>query len=78
MIKSTRMIYKKSDLIAWLSDRFGQDFTLLEQELPPMILRAKWDVLAQKVGLPYTRKYMQNLDCEKKGPFDYINRKGNF
>lgn len=74
MTKSKRVAYKKSDLIAWLTDRFGQDFSSLEPKLPPIIWRSKWDIFSDKLGLPYTKGYMQFLDFKKKGPLDYNSR----
>ena len=32
------------------------------ERLPPFIWRSRWDELAAKYGLPYSRKYLQNLD----------------
>ena len=44
------------------------DFSILSEVLPPIVWRARWDVIAEKCGLPFRRSYLQNLDSEKKGP----------
>jgi hypothetical protein len=35
----------------------------------------RWDDLEEKYGLPFKRSYMQNLDCEGKGPLKTYMRK---
>lgn len=44
------------------------DFSFLENILPDIIWRNNWDKLAEKFGLPYTKKYMANLDSKGEGP----------
>lgn len=44
------------------------DFSLLADNLPPIIWRHRWNELAEKYGLPYKRGYLQNLDSLGCGP----------
>jgi hypothetical protein len=44
------------------------DFTSLLDNLPPIVWRSRWNDLAEKFGLPFRRGYLQNLDCEDRGP----------
>jgi hypothetical protein len=44
------------------------NFSDLLDRLPPIIWRSRWDKLAEQVGLPYRRSYLQNLDSENLGP----------
>jgi len=66
---SHKVHYPKKQVIIWLKKNFPDvDWTEVEAYLPPVIWRARWDSLAEKFGLPYTRRYVQNLDCNGKGP----------
>lgn len=44
------------------------DFTVLMEKLPPIIWRSRWNELAEKIGLPYRRTYLENLDALDRGP----------
>lgn len=44
------------------------DFSWLEEVLPEIVWRCRWDKLAARHGLPYRRTYMQNLDSLGDGP----------
>ena len=44
------------------------DWSYLEKVLPDVIWRARWDELAERHGLPYSRRYLQNLDSAGTGP----------
>jgi hypothetical protein len=48
------------------------DFSMLSEKLPTIIWRSRWDRIAEQVGLPYRRGYMQNLDSEGAGPVKQI------
>jgi len=52
------------------------NFEYLKDLAPPIIWRAEWDKLASKLGLPYRRVYLQNLDSLGCGPPKVLN--GNF
>lgn len=74
---STKKHYSKAQVVIWLRHRFpGVDWSEVEGQLPPIIWRSRWDTLADRCGLPYTRKYIQNLDCEGKGPGSVKQSKG--
>jgi len=61
--------YMREQVAVWLEKRFPKiDWTETIKELPPVIWRRRWDVLAEKTGLPYSRKNIQNLDCQGEGP----------
>lgn len=44
------------------------DFAYLLDQAPPIIWRAKWNEWAEKLGLPFRRGTMQNLDSKGIGP----------
>ena len=48
------------------------DFSMLSERLPTIIWRSRWDRIAEQVGLPYRRGYMQNLDSEGAGPVKQV------
>ncbi len=61
--------YPREQVIVWLQDRFPQiDWTPVEAELPPLVWRHRWNRLAEKYGLPYTRQYIEKLDSKGEGP----------
>lgn len=60
--------YKREDLIAWYTERFGTDFRFLEEHLPPLVFRKEIDKLRQQVGLPLGKSSMENLDSLGQGP----------
>jgi hypothetical protein len=64
-----RVHYTPQQLVTWLKNTFPDvNWDTVEEQLPPVIWRSRWDILAEKLGLPYSRKYIQNLDCMGKGP----------
>jgi len=72
------IFYTKEQVATWLEGRFPKiDWAETISNLPPVIWRKRWDVLAEKTGLPYSRKNIQNLDCQGQGPGSIeTNRKG--
>jgi len=70
--------YTNEQVGKWLKERFPSvDWGPVTSKLPPIIWRARWNELAEKLGLPYSRKHMQNLDCYGKGPGSIdLKRKG--
>ena len=46
----------------------SMDWTHLQDKLPSIVWRHRWNDLAEKHGLPFKRSYMQNLDSEGRGP----------
>jgi hypothetical protein len=71
--------YTSEQVSKWLKKRFPKvDWRPVISRLPPIIWRARWDELAEKLGLPYSRKHMQNLDCYGEGPGSIeSNQKGD-
>lgn len=61
--------YTDEQLGKWLSQRFPEiDWTPTLEKLPPIVWRSRWDRLADRLGLPYTRKHIANLDSQGVGP----------
>jgi hypothetical protein len=66
---SKERFYMKAQVALWLKKRFpAVDWSETINELPPVSWRKRWDQLAEKIGLPYSRKNIQNLDCQGEGP----------
>jgi hypothetical protein len=64
-----KVCYSRDQVVTWLKDRFPNvDFSEAEKNLPPLIWRSRWNVLADKYGLPFRQKYIQNLDSMDQGP----------
>ena len=71
-----RVHYRREEVISWLNRRFPDiDWGMVGSELPLIIWRSRWDQLADRFGLPYTKKYMQTLDCKGEGPLGSGNRR---
>ena len=69
--------YTRGQVSQWLRERWPDvDWTEAEQELPPIVWRSRWNQLADRLGLPYTRKYIQNLDSQGEGPASIQVREG--
>lgn len=67
--------YPKKALVEWLEAQFPEtDWNEVADELPPIIWRSRWNDLAEKHGLPYTRKYVQNLDSWGTGPKSFCKK----
>ena len=61
--------YQREQVVRWLKTRFPEvDWRSTEELLPPVIWRSRWDQMAQRIGLPYSRKTLQNLDSRGEGP----------
>lgn len=66
---SYKVAYKKEQVIAFVRERYPQvDWSEVAQQLPPVIFRSRWDRYADLFGLPYTRRYISNLDSMGEGP----------
>jgi len=64
-----KVCYQKEQVIAFLQKRHPEvDFSEVEKNLPPIIWRSRWNTLADKYGLPFRQKYIQNLDSIGQGP----------
>lgn len=64
-----KVSYSRHQLLVWLRARFPEiDWTPLESQLPPIVWRYRWNQLAEKFGLPYSKMYMEWLDSKGKGP----------
>lgn len=65
---SQRVCYECEGVIEYCKEKFPElnwDRLINGDEgerLPPFIWRSRWDELAPRYGLPYSRKYLQNLD----------------
>jgi hypothetical protein len=78
MTKGRKQIaYTRDQVRAFLEDRFP-DISWEEtiKRLPPVIWRARWDKLAASLGLPYSRKHLQNLDWQGLGPSSFEDGRG--
>ncbi|EFI36188.1 hypothetical protein Dthio_PD3644 [Desulfonatronospira thiodismutans ASO3-1] len=76
-MQKTKVHYTRYQVDCWLRKTFPDiDWDEVKAELPPIIWRSRWDTLADRCGLPYTRKYIQNLDCEGRGPGSIQQSKG--
>jgi hypothetical protein len=64
-----RVHYTKDQVITWLQREVPSvDWSILEPDLPAIIWRHRWEQLAEKHGLPFSRGTMQNRDCYGTGP----------
>ena len=65
--------YPKSAVAAFLKERFPEtDWEPVITIMPPIIWRHRWEELSQKYGLPYSKRYVQNLDSEGQGPASFM------
>ena len=63
------VMYSRDAVLKFLKNHYPNvDWSALEQKLPPVIARAKWDTLSERYGLPYNRRTIGNLDCLGRGP----------
>lgn len=70
--RSTRVCYTKKQVLSFLADKMPHvDWAALNENLPPFVWRSRWETLAAQHGLPYSRRYMQNLDSQGCGPSAY-------
>ena len=61
--------YERAQVVAWLEQRFPEiSWREIEEHLPLVVWRSRWDELAERVGLPHSRKHIQNLDSKGCGP----------
>lgn len=61
--------YPKEAVKKFLEKQFPEtDWEPVVKELPLIIWRCRWNDLAEKYGLPYSKSYMQNLDSKGCGP----------
>ena len=64
--------YTRQQVKLFLGERFPSvDWDEVVEALPPIIWRARWNKLAERLGLPFTRGYMQNLDSQGEGPASF-------
>jgi len=64
-----KISYRKNQVIKWLNSRFPeQDWKNVLMDCPPIIWRHRWNDLAKKFGLPYSKGHLQNLDSQGEGP----------
>ena len=72
----TPIYYSRKAVNKFLSTRFPKiNWTPITDELPLIIWRSKWNELAKKYDLPYTKNYITELDLKGMGPKAY-NRWG--
>ena len=61
--------YERSQVISWLEQRFPEiSWREIEDQLPFIVWRSRWNQLADRLGLPYSRKHLANLDSKGEGP----------
>lgn len=64
-----RVFYYREQVIGWLSLRFPEiEWAEVASGLPEVVWRNRWSYFAEIYGLPYSRKYLQNLDSAGRGP----------
>lgn len=64
-----KIFYRKDQVIAWLCRRFPEtDWKKVLEDCPEIIWRHRWNNLAERYGLPYTKGHLQNLDSRGEGP----------
>ena len=64
-----RVHYRKDQVITWLTHRFpSTDWNALLEDCPGIIWRHRWNDLADRYGLPYSKGHLQNLDSRGEGP----------
>jgi len=78
MTKGRKQVaYSRAQVAAFLTARFPEiSWNETINRLPPIIWRARWDSLAASLGLPYTRKHLQNLDWQGIGPSSFNDGRG--
>ncbi len=70
--RSIRVCYTNKQVMAFLADKMPHvDWAVLNDKLPPIIWRSRWEAFGAEFGLPYSRKYLQNLDSQGCGPSAY-------
>lgn len=63
------VVYSRDAIINFLSENYPEiDWNNLREILPPFVARARWNVLARELGLPYTTRTLANLDFAGRGP----------
>lgn len=60
--------YRDTDVIHWLEEQTGADWSFLLGKLPDVVFRHRWNDIAEKHGLPYASKTLANLDSQGLGP----------
>lgn len=72
-MKSKPMIYQREAVLRWL-EYMRPDVPWRQavgESLPTLIHRARWDALAEKLGLPYSRGTVANMDSDGFGPLQH-------
>lgn len=60
--------YRREDFLSWLGEKYGADFNFVADQLPSVIIRARYSDLAKHLGLPLCSKSLANLDSRGQGP----------
>ncbi len=69
MQQQKRVHYTRVQVLQWLEENLPDvDWSSLKDVLPPIIWRHRWNSIAERYGLPYSRHYLERLDSEKRGP----------
>lgn len=66
------MAYRDTDVIDWLQQQTGADWSFLQGKLPDVVFRHRWNSLAEKHGLPYSGKTLANMDSLGQGPVRFL------
>ena len=70
--KFKKVGYSREAVIAFCKARHPEiDWSFLEDELPKIVWRNRWNEFADKCGLPNRRGYIENLDSLGKGPASF-------
>lgn len=64
--------YTPKQVKSFLETRFPEtDWQPVIEVLPPVVWRSRWDTLSERTGLPFKRRYIQNLDSKGIGPASF-------
>ena len=66
---SKKVHYTRNQVSKFLYDRFPEvDWSEVVSNLPPIIWRSRWNLLANQLGLPYTQRSIELMDHKGLGP----------
>ncbi len=64
-----KISYHKNQVIAWLAKRYPEvNWEDVLKDCPEIVWRHRWNDLAARFGLPYSKGHLRNLDSRGEGP----------
>ena len=70
-----RVVYTRDQVMAYLAAKMPDvDWSLIADDLPPLIWRHRWTQLSDRLGLPFSKGHLQNEDSRGVGPASYPAR----